>query len=88
MGFGLYSTSLLARDAGIKFEIRSGNNTLTVKNGEEFLKENEFWQGTIIYLQLRTNKEINPSEVVANRTNIVAQYNDTFLTDNELDELW
>ena len=35
MGFGLYSTSLLARDAGLKFEVRSGNHTLLVKDGEE-----------------------------------------------------
>lgn len=47
-----------------------------------------FWQGTIIYLQLRTNNEINPAEVVANRANVAAQYNETFLNDNELKELW
>ena len=46
------------------------------------------WQGTIVYLQLRTNKEINPAEVVANRTNVAEQYNDVFLNDNELKELW
>ena len=27
MGFGLYSTSLLARDAGLRFEVRSGHHT-------------------------------------------------------------
>ena len=43
-----------------------------------------FWQGTIIYLQIQTNKEINPAEVVANRTNVAAQYNERFLNDNEL----
>lgn len=87
MGFGLYSTSLLARDAGLRFEVRSGNHTLQV-NGVESTTESEFWQGTIVYLQLRTNKEINPAEVVANRTNVAAQYNETFLNDNELEELW
>lgn len=88
MGFGLYSTSLLARDAGLRFEIRSGKYTMKVQDNIEFTKENEYWQGTIVYLQLRTNKEINPSEVVANRTNVIAQYNETFLNDNELTELW
>ena len=87
MGFGLYSTSLLARDAGLRFEVRSGNHILQVNEVESTL-ESEFWQGTIVYLQLRTNKEINPSEVVANRTNVAAQYNETFLNDNELEELW
>ena len=88
MGFGLYSTSLLARDAGLKFEVRSGGHTLTLQGGDEEISESEFWQGTIVYLQIQTNKEINPAEVVANRTNVAAQYNETFLNDNELEELW
>lgn len=88
MGFGLYSTSLLARDAGLYFEVRSGNHTVEVKDGVESTKKSELWQGTIVYLKLRTNKEINPAEVVANRTNIAAQYNEVFLNDNDLEELW
>ena len=69
MGFGLYSTSLLTRDAGLKFEVRSGEYTLTLQGGDETISVSAFWQGTIIYLQIQTNKEINPAEVVANRTN-------------------
>lgn len=88
MGFGLYSTSLLARDAGLNYIIRSGNHTLILKDGETTVNSSDPWQGTIVYLQLRTNKEINPAEVVANRTNVAEQYNETFLNDNELEELW
>ena len=88
MGFGLYSTSLLARNAGLRFEIHSGEHTLQVQNGVETTIKSEFWQGTIVYLQLCTNKEINPAEVVANRTDVIAQYNETFLNDNQLEQLW
>jgi len=88
MGFGLYSTSLLARDAGLIFEVRSGKHTMQVQDGVEETKDSDFWQGTIVYLQLHTNKEINPADVVANRANVAAQYNETFLNDNELTELW
>jgi anti-sigma regulatory factor (Ser/Thr protein kinase) len=88
MGFGLYSTSLLARDAGLKFEVRSGNHLLLLQDGSETTITCEHWQGTIVYLQIRTNKEINPAEVVANRTDVANQYNETFLNDNELMELW
>lgn len=88
MGFGLYSTSLLVRDAGLQFVVRSGNHRLLVQNGVESIAESDFWQGTVVYLQLHTNREINPAEVVANRTNVAAQYNETFLNDNELEELW
>ncbi len=88
MGFGLYSTSLLARNAGLIFEIRSGNHTMQIQNGDEIIMTDDYWQGTIVYLQLRTNNEINPAEVVANSTNVAAQYNEIFLNDNELEELW
>lgn len=88
MGFGLYSTSLLAREAGLRFEVRSGNHALLVEDGVEKITESIFWQGTIVYLELHTNKEIDPAEVVANRTNVASQYNDAFLNDNELEGLW
>ncbi|MBQ8274230.1 MAG: hypothetical protein IJZ11_06885 [Bacteroidaceae bacterium] len=88
MGFGLYSTSLLARNAGLRFEVRSGNHTMVVQDGAEQTVESEFWQGTVVYLQLRTNKEIDPAEVVANRTDVAAQYNEMFLNKNDLEELW
>ena len=88
MGFGLYSTSLLARDAGLVFEVRSGKHTMQVQEGIKTTQNSDFWQGTIVYLKLHTNKEINPAEVVANRANVAAQYNETFLNDNELTELW
>jgi len=39
-------------------------------------------------MQLQTDKEINPAEVVANRTDVAAQYREAFLDDNELEELW
>lgn len=88
MGFGLYSSLLLAQKAGLLYEVRSGHYTMQMKNDELTTQESEFWQGTIVYMQLRTDVEINPAEVVANRTDIAAQYNETFLNDNELDKLW
>ena len=88
MGFGLYSTSILNSKAGLLLEIRSGDHTMQVKNGEVATIESEPWQGTIVYMQLQTDKEINPAEVVANRTNVAEQYREAFLNDNELEQLW
>ena len=88
MGFGLFSTSLLNNQAGLLFEVRSGNHAMQVRDGITTTKETEPWQGTIVYMQLQTNKEINPAEVVANRTDVAAQYRETFLNDNELEQLW
>lgn len=88
MGFGLYTTSLLIRDAGLRFDIRSGTHTLRLQKGMPVIIESDPWQRTIVYMQLRTDKEIDPEKVVANRTNAAAQYNEIFLNDNELEELW
>ena len=88
MGFGLYTTSLLIRDAGLRFDIRSGTHTLRLQEGMPVIIESDHWEETIVYMQLRTDKEIDPEKVVANRTNVVAQYNENFLNDNELEELW
>lgn len=88
MGFGLYSTSILAYNAGVQFEIHSGSHKLQLVNGRIEVADADFWHGTIVYLQLQTNNEINPKEIVVYRTNIEEQYNDTFLNDNNINELW
>ena len=89
MGFGLYSISRLnTTQAGLLLEVRSGNHTMQVKNGEATAIESEPWQGTIVYMQLQTDKEIDPAEVVAFRTDVSAEYREAFLNDNELEQLW
>ena len=66
----------------------SGNFRLVYLNNQTDVLSSDFWQGTKIFLELETNKEINPHNVVANRTDCAAEYNETFLKDNELDKLW
>ena len=88
MGFGLYSALRLAQEAGLLYEVRSGSHTMQVKDDVVTTKESEIWQGTIVYMQLRTDIEIDPAKVVAFRTNVAEQYNEAFLNDNELEELW
>lgn len=88
MGFGLYSASLLDQKVGLQFEIRSGNYTMQVTDGVVSTRESDFWQGTIVYMQLQTDKEINPQEVVAYRTEVADEFDTLFLNDNELEQLW
>ena len=87
-GIGLYSTALLARDAGLSFQIHSGSSKLLYQNDKTEVLQVEPWQGTSVFMELQTNKEINPHDVVANRTDCAAEYNETFLQDKELNELW
>ena len=88
MGFGLYSTSRLINTAGHKLIIRSGNHTLSA-NGEMAVTESEYWAGTIVYFELRSNMDIDPASVVDHRTDPAEEFDILFLDNNpELNELW
>ncbi len=88
MGFGLYSTSLLAQSIAIRFEIHSGTHQLVFQNGAIKVETVPMWQGTKVFLELRTNQEIDPNAIVAHRTDCITQYNETFLDTPDLEELW
>lgn len=88
MGFGLYSTSLLVKNVGIQFEIHSGKHKLQLVNNEFVVTNAELWQGTLVFLEVHTNKEINPNAIVANRTDCISQYNEEFLDKTNIEDLW
>ena len=46
------------------------------------------WQGTIVYFELHSDKEIDPNDVVDNRTDCESQFNEEFCGEDELDNLW
>ena len=52
MGFGLYSTACLIRQAGIVLKLHSGRHLLTYNGTEERIEEVGLWQGTVIYFEL------------------------------------
>lgn len=88
LGFGLYSTSRLINTAGHKLIVRSGSHTLTA-NGDMHVTESAPWSGTIVYFELRSNMDIDPSSVVDHRTDPAEEFNELFLEDNSrLDKLW
>ena len=88
MGFGLYSTSRLIQNVGITLEIHSGNSMLVFDGMETVVKTMPHWQGTIVYFELHSDREINPNDVVDNRTDCEGQFNDEFVGEDELDNLW
>lgn len=88
MGFGLYSTACLIRQAGIVLQLHSGNHVLISNGKEEWIKETEFWQGTLIYFELQANKEINPNQVLENRVDAASEFDDEFLDTEDIDNLW
>lgn len=88
MGFGLYATSRLMKDVGLQFIIHSGNHKLIHVGDNTEVIENGYWQGTIVYMEITTSKEIDPNDVVDHRTDADAQYNEAFVETEELETLW
>ena len=88
MGFGLYSIACLIRHAGIVLKLHSGNHILTFNGVEERIEEDDFWQGTVIYFELHSDKEIDPNEVLGDRTDVVSEFDDEFLDTEDIDNLW
>lgn len=88
MGFGLFATSRLMKTIGINFIIHSGHHKLISDNSQISVKSNGLWNGTIVYLEVHTNKDINPDDVVDHRTDVANQYNEHFVESDEIEQLW
>lgn len=88
MGFGLYSTLCLIRNVGIRFEIHSGSHLLVSDGENETVKETSSWQGTLLYLELQSNQEIDPDRILDNRADVESEFNEEFLDTEDLDDLW
>ena len=69
-------------------KLHSGNHILTFNGVEERIEEDDFWQGTVIYFELHSDKEIDPNEVLGDRTDVVSEFNDEFLDTEDIDNLW
>ncbi len=88
MGFGLYATSRLVKNIGIKFILHSGHSKLVYQNGETKVIENGLWQGTIVYMEIKTSEDIDPGEVVDHRTDVEGEFNEIFVETEALEKLW
>lgn len=88
MGFGLYSTARLIDSAGLLFSVHSGTHILSIHDGSRSVDETTGWQGTVVYMELHSDIDIDPLDVVDNRTDCVAEYNEAFAGEDELDNLW
>ena len=88
LGFGLYATYRLIQDTDSYFVIRSGNHQLLLHQGDLSTQEADFWQGTIVYMELQTNKDINPNAIVDFRTDTENEFNTLFIDSNDLETLW
>ena len=88
LGFGLYTISRFVDSIGKKFILHSGKHKLIREDGQESVVENGFWQGTLIYMVIGTGEEIDPNQIVDHRTDIVEEFNETFVESSEIESLW
>lgn len=88
MGFGLYTTKNLITFAGGLLIIASGEHQLSYDGQQSTVSEIERVGGTVVFMAVNTNREINANDVVDNRTDCAADFNETFLEDDDLDNLW
>lgn len=68
--------------------LHSGTHKLIEEEGQTSVIDNGLWHGTIIYMEISTSLDINPNDVVDNRTSIEEQYNESFIDTDELEALW
>lgn len=88
MGFGLYSTANLIKDCESELIIYSGNKKLYCNQERKKVEDIPYWQGTIIFIKLRSDICIDPDKVVDYKTDCADQYNDMFNQEHSLDDLW
>ncbi len=86
MGFGLYSMSRLIKSAGLNMSIHSGSSMLRYKSNEFVVEETDNWEGTIVWLELHSDVDIDANNVVENRTDAAGEFNDAFINDDN--QLW
>lgn len=88
MGFGLYTTSRLVNNIGKEFILHSGCHKLIIKDGITTVIKNGMWQGTLIYMEIGTGKEIDPNQIVDHRADAEEEFNEAFVETGELESLW
>lgn len=58
-GIGVYTRSGIFNAIGINLTIHSDNHKLISKNGSAEIIETDFWQGTIVYMEIETSRNIS-----------------------------
>ena len=76
------------RNVGLCFVIHSGNSKLIYDGKEPQIVDAYYWRGTIIYLELHSNKEIDPEQVLEYRADVQDEFNDMFFDTEDLNDLW
>lgn len=90
MGYGLYSTKNMIASIGGILEIASGDSIMRFDGQSVTVTKASRTNGTMVYVSLDTTKEIDPKEVMENRTDCETSFNELFLDeDNDnIDNLW
>jgi len=87
MGFGMYSMMKMINTTGLCLKIHSGKTILSFNNGIFSFDETNYWEGTLIYFELHSDKEFSPNEVLENRTDCESYFDESYF-DESFNNLW
>lgn len=88
MGFGLFSTMKMVQNTKAQMIIHSGTHILLTDGSVLNIQEAEHWQGTIVFVDIQSNVEVEPNKILDYRADCEDEYNSEFENNDELKELW
>lgn len=88
MGYGLYSTMQLVHNGGSKLIIRTCDKSLVFDGKSTIVVDDVFWQGTIVYFEIYSDKEIDSELVFNGKADVASDYEQIISDDPDLDNLW
>lgn len=88
MGYGLYSTLQLVHNGGSKLIIRSCDKTLNFDGQTIDIEDSASWQGTIVYFEIHSDKEVDSQLVFSGKADVASDYDQAVESDTDLDNLW
>lgn len=88
MGYGLYSTLQLVHNGGSRLIIRSCDKVLDFDGQTINIKDSSFWQGTIVYFEINSDKEIDSQLVFNGKADVESDYEQLIEEDSDLYNLW
>ncbi len=68
--------------------IHSGTHILLTDGSVLNIQEAEHWQGTIVFVDIQSNVEVEPNKILDYRADCEDEYNSEFENNDELKELW
>lgn len=79
LGFGLFATSEFIRLNKGEMVLYSGNTFIRIINGKITTQKGNFWQGTFVFMRIKTNIPVDYKQIMPDNHNIIDDYKEIYL---------